>query len=123
MEAISDAARAERIWIKILRHPSSVVFTKPQVTLANGTVTPATALAAQSVRVVADNRATPVEGVAGAAPTRAVIIYGVRDHPDAAVINSDIAVGYTTRINNQEYRVTQTWRVPGGIQAQARLIG
>ncbi len=123
MEAINDAARAERVWIKIQRKPSSVIFTKPQVTLPNGTVTPATALAAQTVRVAPDNRATPVEGVAGAAPTRADIIFGVRDHPDATVIDTDIAVGYTARINSKEYRVTDVLLVPGGIQALARVTG
>lgn len=123
MTPINDAARAQRIWSKIGRKPSSIVFTKPRINDGAGNVTPATDLAAQTVRVVADNRATPVEGVAGAAPTRAVIIYGVIGHPDAAVVDSDIAVGYETRIDGKQYRVTQTWSVPGGIQAQARIIG
>lgn len=120
---IDPAQRAVRVWIKIQRNPSSVIFTKPRVVAGDGTVTAATPLDAQTVRVVADNRATPVEGVAGAAPTRAVMIYGVRDHPDETVIDTDLAVGYTARIDDKEYRVTQTWLVPGGIQAQARLVG
>lgn len=120
--AISDAARAERIWAKIQRKPSSIAFTRPKVVTKSGT-TPETVLAAQTVRVVADNRATPVEGVAGAAPTRAVIIYGVVDHPDPAVADTDIREGYTALIDGKHYRVTDVLSVPGGLQALARVLG
>ena len=118
MAAISDAARAQRVWRKIQRKPSSVVFTRPQVTLKTG-VTPEATLAAQTVRVVADNRASLDAGAAGATPRRAVIIYGVKGHPDSAVVNTDIAEGYMATIDGKRYRVTQVWAVPGGIQAQA----
>ncbi len=120
MEAISDAARAERIWLKIQRKPSSIVFTKPRVVAADGTVTPETQLAAQTVRVVSDNRATLVEGVAGAAPQRHVVVYGVKDHPDPAIVDSDIQEGYAFVLDGDTYRVTDTIPVPGGIQALAR---
>lgn len=124
MAAISDANRAQRTWAKIQRKPSSVVFTKPRtVDGVTGAVTAATPLAAQTVRVVADNRASLMEAAAGATPTRTVMIFGVKDHPDASVLDTNIAVGYEASIDNQKYRVTQIWLVPGGVQAQARMIG
>jgi hypothetical protein len=122
MEAISDALRARRVWAKIQRKPSEVVFTKPKV-VRKTSVTAASALPAQTVRVVADNRATPVEGVAGAAPSRAVIIYGVRDHPDSGVADTDIQIGYEATIDGKHYRITDVLLVPGGVQALARVIG
>lgn len=119
---IDNALRAERVWIKIQRKPASIAFTKPKVVTKTGT-TAATALAAQTVRVVADNRATPVEGVAGAAPQRHVVIYGVRDHPDPLIQNSDIQEGYEAMIDGKHYRVVDVLKVPGGIQALARVLG
>lgn len=99
------------------------MFTKPRVNDGVGNITPATDLPRQIVRIEADNRATPVEGAAGAAPNRAVVIYGVIGHPDDAVADTDLAVGYEARIDGKQYRVTQVWHVPGGVQAQARVIG
>lgn len=120
--AIDSAFRAERAWALILRKPASVIFTKPQVTLKSG-ITPPTALAAQTVRVVSDNRASTVEGESGAAPTRAVIIYGVKGHPLESVVDTDINEGYTCLIDGDRYRVTEIILVPGGVQALARVWG
>lgn len=122
VDAIDAAARAERIWLKILRKPSSVALETPKVTTKTG-VTPATTLAAQTVRVVSDNRATVVEGVAGVAPTRAVVIYGVKGHPSEDVADTDIKEGYTFKIDGDTYRVTEITDVPGGVQALARVSG
>lgn len=121
---ISNAYRAERTWLRIQRDPVSVVFTKPRVVSGDGTVTPAVALAAQTVRVAPDNRATPVEGVAGAAPQRHVLIYGVRGHPDEAIADLDVQEGYTFEdADGTHYRVLKPILVPGGVQAQARATG
>lgn len=120
VSVISDVARAEAIWRKILRKPISVVFTRPRVVAADGTVTPETVLPAQTVRVVSDSRATLVAGVAGAVPQRHVVIYGVVGHPDSGVLDSDIAEGYTFVLDDDRYRVTDTIPVPGGVQALAR---
>lgn len=120
VEAISNSARAQAIWRKIQRKPSSIAFTTPRQVAADGTVTPETQLPAQIVRVVSDSRATLVEGVAGAAPQRHVVVYGVKDHPDPAVADNDIEEGYRFQWDGDTYRVTDTIPVPGGVQALAR---
>lgn len=119
---IDPALRAERTWLHIQRNPSQVQFTRPKRVTKTSTV-PETLLAAQTVRVAADNRATPVEGVAGAAPTRAVIIFGVRGHPDPGIPDTDIEIGYMASINDKHYRVVDILHVPGGVQATARVVG
>lgn len=110
---IDAAFRAERERIRIERKASSVVFTKPQVTAANGTVTAETVLAAQTIRINSDNRASVIGGDAGLNPKRAVTIYGI------AGVN-DIDEGYTFLIGLDLYRVVQIIPgTPGVIQAQA----
>lgn len=114
--SINYAVRAERTWLRIQRDPVSVSFIKPRLVAGDGTVTPATALAAQTVRIAPDNRATPVEGVAGAAPRRHAIVYGVRGHPDAAVVDTDMEEGYTFQLDGDNYRCMDVILVPGGKQ-------
>lgn len=119
VEAISASARAERVWLKIQRKPSSVVFTQPRRVAGDGTVTPESDLAAQTVRISQDSRATVVGGTAGDAPKHAVIVYGVKDHPDEDVLDSDIDEGYTFTWDDDTYQVVKVWPVPGGVQALA----
>jgi hypothetical protein len=116
---ISNAARAERIWAKIQRKPSSVVFTKPATNDGAGNVTPAATLAAQTVRATSDNRASLVAGLAGAAPQRHLVVFGIKDH--ATLADTDINEGYTFTYDGDTYRVVDTVAVPGGVQAIARM--
>lgn len=111
---IDAATRAERIWVKIQRNPTSVIFTKPRVVSGTGTVTPETQLASQTVRIASDNRASVVEGVAGAAPKRNAIVFGIRDH--ATLTDTDMAEGYTFDHEGDHYRCTDVILVPGGKQ-------
>src|SRR5678815_1084141 len=97
---IDAATRAANTLRLIERKPSSVVFTKPQVTAANGTVTAETVLAAQTVRINSDNRAGIIGGDAGLNPKRAVMVYGILG------VN-DIDEGYTFLIGADLYRVVQ----------------
>lgn len=112
---IDASVRAERIWAKIERWPSSIVFTKPRVVAANGTVTPETQLAAQTVRVTADSRATVVGGSAGVAPQHALVVFGIKGHP--TLPDSNIDEGYSFVWDGLTYRVNRVIPVPGGIQA------
>lgn len=120
--AIDNAARAERIWIKIQRNKLPIVFTKPKVVTKTGT-TPETALPAQMVRVTSDSRATVVGGVAGTAPKHALVVFGVKGHPDPAVTDTDIDEGYTFPYDGETYRVNKVIPVPGGVQAIATTGG
>lgn len=116
---IDASLRAERIWLKIQRKPQHIVFTVPRRVHGDGTVTPEHDLEPQTVRVVSDNRATVVEGVAGQTPQRHVVLYGVKGHPDAAVPDTDVDEGYRFSIGNDGYRVIDIIDVPGGVQALA----
>lgn len=121
--AIDATMRAERAWIKIQRKPESVIFTPPAINLKTG-ATPATPLPAQVVRINSDNRATVIGGASGLAPKRAVIVYGVVGHPDPAVTDNDIKVGYAFSYAGETYRVVDIIPgTPGEIQAQATSAG
>jgi hypothetical protein len=111
--AISVTLRAEAIWRKIQRKPTAVVFTKPRVVTKSST-TPETQLAAQILRVNSDNRPSAVEGVAGLAPRRQAVVYGVTDHPTVA--DTDMAEGYTFLHEGDHYRCVDVIVVPGGLQ-------
>lgn len=113
--------RAARAWRRINRDPVSVAFTRPRSVAANGTVTPDTLLSAQTVRIVSDNRPRQVEGVAGAAPQRHVVVYGVAGH--ATVANTDMAEGYRFILGDDEYRIVDVIAVPGELQGIALAVG
>lgn len=97
--------------------PTEVAFTKPRIVQADGTVIPETTLGAQTVRVTSDSRASVVGGTAGDAPRHALVVFGVRDHPQQD--DSDIDEGYTFEYGGEIYRVSRVIPVPGGVQAIA----
>lgn len=93
----------------------SMVFTKPAINPGDGTVTPETNLAAQTIRIAYDNRVVVAEGVAGTAPKLNAQVY--------AVTGTDIAEGYTFTHANNRFRVTDIVPVAGGIHAYCLAIG
>lgn len=117
---IDASLRAERIWVKIERKPSSVAFTRPKQVLKTGTIA-ALELPVQVVRVVSDNRASDVVGVAGTAPRRQAIVYGIRDH--ATLPDTDMDEGYTFLLDGDLYRIVDTIKIPGGLQGIAVVDG
>lgn len=119
--AIDASLRAERAWLKIQRKAVSVVFTKPGINLKTGS-SPAVELAAQTVKISSDSRASVIGGNAGVAPKRAVIVYGIVGHPTEP--DSDIKIGYTFPYAGESYRVVDIIPgTPGEIQAQATTLG
>lgn len=120
--AIDATKRAQYIYANIQRKSTQIVMTKPKVITKAGT-TPATALAAQTVRVNTDSRATVTTGDAGIAPKRGVMIFGVVGHPDPSVEDNDLAEGYTFVFEGASYRINEVYSVPGGLQAIATTTG
>lgn len=112
VQPISAEQRAVDAWRRILRNPVSVTFTIPRQVAGDGTVTPATTLAAQTVRIEPDNRERALEGIAGMAPQRAAIVYGVINHP--TVTDTDMAEGYTFRYQDDLYRCVDIKLLPSG---------
>lgn len=64
-----------------------------------------TVLAAQTVRVEWDNRASIVSSTAGAAGKMNLVVYGIRQHPTLAT--TDIKEGYRFVLNGDEYRCSE----------------
>lgn len=110
MSFLSTAARARDIARLVGGNATSVVFTKPKVVTSSGT-TPATVLAAQTVRIESDSRPRSVPGIAGAAPMRQAYVFGVVDHPVQA--DTDMEEGYTFTLDGDKYRCIDVILRPG----------
>lgn len=108
-----EAERAVRNWRIIQDRPESIAFKKPD----------GTTLAAQSVRVEVENRASEREDASGRGASRNLIVFGVSGHPDEDIANTNIARGYRFIRNSREYRVIELVTVIGGIQAVAESVG
>lgn len=89
---LREEERAADAWKRINEKPQSVVFRSA----AGATV------AAQTVRVEVDNRASDSISAAGAAPKMKAIVYGIKGHSTLA--NTDIKEGYRFVLNGDEYR-------------------
>lgn len=67
---------------------------------ASGTI-----LAAQTVRVEWDNRASMVSSAAGSSAKMNLVVYGIRNHP--TLPTTDIKEGYRFVLNGDEYRCSE----------------
>lgn len=120
---IDEAQRAERIWIKIQRKPSQVVFTRQPVVTDDAPSDEPTELPAQTVRVNRDNRPRELRGEGGEGTELHCIVYGVIGHPDPAISDTDIERGDTFELDGDHYIVDYVNLVPGGMQANCLLLG
>lgn len=122
---LAEMPVANRAVLRELRidwEPASVVFTVPKVVNADGTVTAAYTLDAQTVRVRYEIRALIEQGTAGLAPVMYAIVDGVRDHPTEPDTIMD--EGYTFVLNDDDrFRITDVILIPGGIRGIARAMG
>lgn len=108
---LREQERAADAWQRINEKPTSVAFRN-----VAGTI-----LAAQTVRIEVDNRASDNISAAGAAPKMHVIVYGIRNH--ATLANTDIKEGYRFVYANDEYRVIDIILTTGEIQGIAEAVG
>lgn len=98
-------------WKRINDKPTSVTFR---------TSTGAT-VAAQTVRLEVDNRASVAESAAGAAPTMHLIVYGIRNHP--TLDDTQMAEGYRFVYAGDQYRIADVILTLGEIQGVAVATG
>ncbi len=116
-----DAAkRAANAWRRIQDKPTSVIFTVPGSVAADGTKTPATELATQTVRLETDDRATVLAGDAGAAPVMQVIVFGIRSH--ASLADTNMAEGYRFRYAGDNFRIDDIILQIGELQGVAVAV-
>lgn len=106
---ISETHRASRAWMRIQRDPTSI-------TVIRG----GAAQTAQTVRVEFSplNMARQSQGMTANQSRRDLIVFGVRNHPDATVLDTNLKRGDRFTINSTIYVVTDVNDVvPGEIQA------
>lgn len=104
-----EPKRAEKIWQRILERPASIVIVRNRTR----------ALAVQTVRVEYMTASRDHESKdMSISASRDVIIYGVRNHPDETVRDTDIQRGDRFTYNGQTWVVDNVVFVLGGIQAK-----
>lgn len=107
----TEQLRAALAWRRINDKPSSVAFKTPA----------GVTLAAQTIRVESDSSASPATSEAGMAPTRKVVLFGVRNH--ATVADTIVDEGYRFVGGGDEYRVVAIINTLGEVQALAEASG
>lgn len=109
---IVDAAqRAAQAWQRIQDDPDSVVLDRDGASLA-----------AQTVRITYGESVRDERGQVAMADIRTVIVYGVRNHPDSAVADTDIQREDRFVIGYDIYQVVDVVELPGEVQARAERI-
>jgi hypothetical protein len=107
---IDIGTRAVRAWLRIQDKPTSI-------TVARGDAD----LDAQTVRLEWQS-AREAQGGAGEAGIRQLVIFGVQDHPDGDVVDTDLARGDRFRHDGANFNVVDVVTYPGEIQAFAERI-
>lgn len=111
-EPISEPDRAALAYSRILDKPSVVAFKTPADVV----------LAAQTVRVEPDDRASDMRDSAGmTGPMRYCVIFGVVNHD--TITDTDMQEGYRFILDNDEYRITDVIVTLGSIQGNAESSG
>jgi hypothetical protein len=100
--------RAADAWKRIKDKPSSLVLVRNKVSRD-----------AQTVRVEISNGTAERGGNAGQSAMREAIVFGVRDHRDPSVPNTDIQRGDLFTLSGAQYRVMTVVHTIGEIQAVA----
>lgn len=108
----SAANRAVRAWIRIQDRPASIKFYR------NGSMN-----VEQIVRVEFDStRQRDMKDEAGTASQIDVTIFGVQDHPDEAVEDTDLQDDDAFIYEGNSYIVKDVLWLPGEVQAQASRV-
>lgn len=124
MSYLVASSQAIVIWQAILGLPTSVQFTRLAPIIDDDPpAEPTVTLPAQTVRIARDNRPSEVRGEAGEGVQLQCVVYGVRDHPDPLVEDTDIERGDTFEVDGDHYVVDYVNLVPGGVQAHCVLMG
>jgi hypothetical protein len=111
--AMQAAEFAQSMWSLIQRRPETIIVQRNGVNLDP-----------QIVRVEYSNtvRESNDRNSASNVRTRDVMLYGVVDHPDPAVVDTDIRTGDLFSLNSRLFRVTDVYRNPGQIEIEGVAI-
>lgn len=109
---VGDVAdRAVSAWLRIQDRPTSISIMRGSDDLE-----------AQTVRIEYSTQAGEASGRAGVSAVRDVTIFGVADHPDASVEDTDIQKADRIVLSGSEYRVVDVVAYPGEVQAFAERV-
>lgn len=108
---VDESLRAVRVWNLIQRNPTAITILRSSIILTE-----------QTVRVEYSNTERQFEGSSADGVKRDVVIFGVRNHPDEDVLDTDIKRGDLFELNEQEFKVNDVMFVPGGIQVSAEAL-
>lgn len=112
--AISPAVRATSAWIRITRDPIAVQFQRD-----NGGL-----LAAQTVRVGIGSSGAEVPAQSDIQiGVQSLAVYGVRDHPDTSITDTDMQRGDRFMYNGKWYEITGIVEAPGEVQGFGEVRG
>ena len=106
--AIDAGGRAALAWRRIQDKPSSITI------LRVGT--------AQTVRIEFSETVRESMDISGTGSYRDVVVFGVRDHSDVSVTDTDILARDRFVLNNVEYQVMDVVTTLGEVQARCEAI-
>lgn len=109
--AINEAHRAALAWRRISEKPTSI-------TIRRGT----SPLSAQTVRIEFSEASNQRHGASGEGAVRDVIVFGVRNHPDDDIADTDTKPGDRFVHLNVEYQVRDLVTTLGEVQAHAEAV-
>ena len=102
-----ESVLAVTAWNLVLRNPTELSFKRGSTTLA-----------VQTVRVEYSNEEAPIQGVSAAQGSRRdVVVFGVKNHPNEDVADTDIRRGDHFSYNGRLFKVTDVIVNLGSVQA------
>lgn len=108
---LDEDHRAALAWRRISEKPTTI-------TLKRGAAT----LDPQTMRVENSEASSMQRGNAGTGTLRDVVLFGVRNHPDVTVEDTDVQAKDRFVLNNIEYQVMDIVRTLGEVQARAEAV-
>jgi hypothetical protein len=109
---INAAVRAVRAWARIQDRATSITVYR------GGAAQPA-----QTVRLEYDSRrGAQILQMAGEASLSRVIVFGVVNHPDPTITDTDLRKGDRFTLPDGDYEIQSVITLPGEIQATAERI-
>ena len=110
-DVVNGDVRAVRTWSLILRDAQSIVVDRDGVDRD-----------AQTVRITYDNDAKWVGGDSnvGKSSNREVVIFGIKDHPNSSVTDTDLQAGDRFIFEDVRYEIRDVFDLPGSVQCKAQ---
>jgi hypothetical protein len=109
--ALDDDHRAALVWRRIQEKPTSI-------TIKRGTAFQT----AQTVRIEYSETMRERTGPSGEAALRDLIVFGVRNHPDSAIVDTSIRANDRFVLSGVEYQVMDVIWTLGEVQAHCEAV-